>query len=314
MTTAVAAVDLTKRFGDHLAVDRVSLQVSPGEIYGFVGLNGAGKTTTIRMLLGMVKPDAGDAKIFGHPISRHDTNVWSPVGHLVETPSVYPELTVRENLECVRRLRGVTDRSTVRDVINQMGLDPYADRRARTLSLGNAQRLGLAKALLARPRLLVLDEPVNGLDPAGVVEIRDLLQRLATDGAAVLMSSHLLSEVARLANRIGIIHHGRMIEELNRASLDNLASWVTVDTRDNPEAMSLLGAHGIGATLTQDGRVRIDDASAAQHPEMIAERIVSGGLALRHLSVDEADLEQHFLELIGPNASPPVPRRQSAAV
>jgi ABC-2 type transport system ATP-binding protein len=311
MTPAVAAVDLTKRFGDHLAVDHVSLQVSPGEIYGFVGLNGAGKTTTIRMLLGMVEPDAGVATIFGHPISGRDANVWSPVGHLVESPSAYPELTVRENLECVRRLRGVADRSAVGDVIDQMGLDRYADRRARTLSLGNAQRLGLAKALLARPQLLILDEPVNGLDPAGVVEIRGLLQRLAADGAAVLMSSHLLSEVARLANRIGVIHHGQMIEELDRASLDDLGSWVTVDTSDNPAAISLLGEHGVGATSVEDGRVRIDEAGAAKHPEVIAERIVSGGLALRHLSVDEVDLEQHFMQLVGQSAPPPVPRHEA---
>ncbi len=314
MTPALAAIGLSKCFGDHLAVDRVSLDVSPGEIYGFVGLNGAGKTTTIRMLLGMVAPDAGSATVFGHPIAGCDASVWSPVGHLVETPTAYPELTVRENLECVRRLRGVADRSAVSDVIGLMGLERYVDRRARTLSLGNVQRLGLAKALLGRPRLLILDEPSNGLDPSGVVEIRGLLQRLAVDGAAVLMTSHLLSEVARVATRIGVIHSGRMIEELDRRSLDELDSWVTLDTNDNPTAISLLGAHGVGATVAADGRLRIDERRAVERPDAIAACIVSGGLALRHLSVDEVDLEQHFMDLVGQRCSLPEPRHRPAVV
>jgi len=314
MTAAVAATAVTKRFGDHLAVDRVSLEVWPGEVYGFVGLNGAGKTTTIRMLLGMVEPDAGHAAIFGRSITDRDPSIWSPVGHLVETPSAYPELTVRQNLECVRRLRGVADRAAVNDVIDGMGLSPYADRRARSLSLGNAQRLGLAKALLARPRLLILDEPVNGLDPAGVVEIRELLKRLALDGAAVLISSHLLGEVALVANRIGVIHAGRMIEELDRAALNDLGRWVTVDTSDNPAAIVLLGARGIGATMADDGSVRVDEHRATEHPEVVADCLVSGGLALRHLSLDEMDLEQHFMQLVGTSAPASQPLQPRVAV
>lgn len=304
MTPAVAAVGLTKQFGGRTAVDDVSLQVAPGEIYGFLGLNGAGKTTTIRMVLGMIKPDAGHTEIFGARIAASGPNVWSSVGHLVETPSAYPELTVRENLEGLRRLRGLGKGSAVTDVINQLGLDRYADQRARSLSLGNAQRLGLAKALLARPRLLILDEPVNGLDPAGVVEIRHLLQRLAGDGVAVLMSSHQLNEVAQLADRIGVIHEARLIEELSRDALDNLARRVTVDTDNNASAVVVLTGVGLHAATTADGRICIDDTSAAERPEDIAQRLVSAGFALRHLAVDHVDLEHHFMQLVDGSPSP----------
>jgi ABC-2 type transport system ATP-binding protein len=163
----IDVVNMSKSYGDVLAVDRVSLRVEAGEIYALLGLNGAGKTTLIRVLLGMVRPAGGRVALFGATIDRHSHRVWSDVGYLVETPAAYPELTVRENLDVVRRLRRIGDRTVVDDTIERLGLGPYAHRRARTLSLGNAQRLGLAKALLHRPRLLILDEPANGLDPPG---------------------------------------------------------------------------------------------------------------------------------------------------
>src|SRR6185436_4761981 len=199
---------VSKRYRDVLAVDRVDLQIREGEIYALLGLNGAGKTTLIRLLLGMVAPSGGRIALFGTRITTRERVVWTQVGYLVETPSAYPELTVRENLEVVRRLRRIADHSIVDNAIERLGIGPYRDRRAKTLSLGNAQRLGLAKALLHRPRLLILDEPSNGLDPAGVVEIRDLLRDLAADGTTVFVSSHVLAEVARLASRIGIVHTG----------------------------------------------------------------------------------------------------------
>src|SRR5579864_5324335 len=207
MTSAIATSGLTKRYPHTQAVQDLSLRVGVGEIYGFLGLNGAGKTTTIRMLLGMIQPSAGTAEVFGTPIHPGNRSVWSQVGYLVETPHAYPELSVRENLEVARRLRLVADPRAVSRAIDRFGLGAYADVPAAALSLGNAQRLGLAKALLHTPRLLILDEPANGLDPAGVVEVRELLRQLATDeGVSIFMSSHILAEVARLATRIGIIH------------------------------------------------------------------------------------------------------------
>ena len=196
MDTAIETDNLVKRYGGVTAVDGLSLRVAQGEIYAFLGLNGAGKTTTIRLLLGMVKPTSGAARVLGTRIRVGERKPWGSVGYLVETADAYPELTVRENLEVMRRLRPGTARYAVNRVIERLGLAEYADRRAGTLSHGNAQRLGLAKALLHNPELLILDEPANGLDPAGIVEIRNLLIELARDqGVTVFMSSHILGEV-----------------------------------------------------------------------------------------------------------------------
>src|SRR5512140_2686480 len=176
---AIETEQLTKRYGDVLAVQSVDLRVTQGEIYGFLGLNGAGKTTTIRALLGMIRPSEGKIKVLGQEVGPAGRGPWARVGHLVESPSAYPELTVRENLEIARRLQGIAEASVTSKVIEQLGLAPYADRKAGTLSTGNLQRLGLARSLLHGPELLMLDEPANGLDPAGVVEIRELLRSLA---------------------------------------------------------------------------------------------------------------------------------------
>jgi ABC-2 type transport system ATP-binding protein len=221
--SALPTVDcagLTKRYGDLAAVDEVSLRIEPGEIYALFGLNGAGKTTTIRMLLGMVRPTSGAVSVLGTPVRPGEHKLWSRVGYLVETPAAYPELTVTDNLRAASRLRRLTGTHAVEEVISQLGLAPYAEHRARTLSLGNTQRLGLAKALIHQPDLLILDEPANGLDPAGVAEIRGLLHNLThQQGVTVLLSSHILTEVARLATRIGIIDHGRLIRELRTRDL-----------------------------------------------------------------------------------------------
>src|SRR6266545_3074734 len=218
----VCTADLSKRYrGNVLAVDQVNLRVAAGEIYAFLGLNGAGKSTTIRMLLGMIAPTSGHAELFGESVRSRAPAVWRRVGHLVDTAIAYPELTVRENLEVARRLQAVAEPVTVNRTIDRLGLGAYADRRAGVLSLGNLQRLALARALLHEPRLLVLDEPTNGLDPAGVIEIRELLRVLAHErGVTVFMSSHILAEVDRLATRVGIVHGGRLIEELDSAALE----------------------------------------------------------------------------------------------
>src|SRR6266508_4140072 len=206
---AIETDQLTKRFGDVLAVDSVNLRVKRGEIYGFLGLNGASKTTTIRALLGMIRPSEGNVKVLDEAVGPNGRGPWAQVGHLVESPSAYPELSVRENLDVASRLQGISHSDATSRVIEQLALASYADRRAGTLSMGNLQRLGLARALLHEPELLILDEPANGLDPAGVVEIRELLASLAhKNGVTVFMSSHILTEVDRLATRIGIIHKG----------------------------------------------------------------------------------------------------------
>lgn len=215
----VATRGLTKRYGHVTAVQDLDLEVRKGEIYAFLGRNGAGKTTTIRMILGLIRPMAGEVRVFGDPVRSSRPEWLRRVGSLVETATAYPNLTVRENLDLHRRLTGASERA-VPDVIERLGLGAAADRRAGQLSLGNKQRLALARALVHGPELLVLDEPANALDPAGIVEIRELLRSLADDhGTTVFVSSHILVEVAHLADRIGIVHNGRLVEELDRAAL-----------------------------------------------------------------------------------------------
>ncbi|MBI5080679.1 MAG: ABC transporter ATP-binding protein [Chloroflexi bacterium] len=301
MNPAIETDNLVKQYGDITAVDNLSLRVTPGEIYAFLGLNGAGKTTTIRMLLGMVKPTFGEARVLGKRIRVGEKKPWESVGYLVETADAYPELSVRENLEAMRRLRPGTEPKTVERVIERLRLTEYADRRAGTLSHGNAQRLGLAKALLHNPQLLILDEPANGLDPAGIVEIRNLLNELAHEqGVTVFMSSHILGEVSRLANRIGIIHQGRLLQELNVDELEqNRRQRLVIRTRDPQAARSLLISAGFAAEMKADGAIEVRDISAIENPDDIATRLVNAGHAPTMLNVEQEDLEHYFLRLVG---------------
>jgi len=282
------------------AVNSVDLRVKPGEIYAFIGLNGAGKTTTIRALLGMIRPSAGSVKVLGQTVGPYGRGPWQRVGHLVESPAAYPELTVRENLEIARRLYGIVDKQASSRVIERMTLASYADRKAGTLSTGNFQRLGLARALLHEPELLILDEPANGLDPAGVVEIRELLVGLTCEkGVTVFMSSHILTEVDRLATRIGIIHQGRLIEELEATQLEEIrAQRLEVKACDLEAAQSALARAGFAAKIGE-GRITLNEASAIEAPDKIAAILVQAGTPPTRLAVEQENLEDHFLRLTG---------------
>jgi len=274
------------------------LRVKPGEIYGFLGLNGAGKTTTIRALLGMIHPSTGNVRVLGQAVGRNGQGPWAKVGHLVETPSAYPELTVRENLEIARRLHGISNSGATSRVMEQLGIVRYAERQAGTLSMGNLQRLGLARALLHQPELLILDEPANGLDPAGVVEIRELLNMLAREkGVTIFMSSHILTEVDRLVTRIGIIHKGRLIEELDTDRLEQLRTRrLVVQSRNLDSAQVSLRAAGYQIEL-RDSEILIDDTQALNHPDDVARLLVHSGAPPTHLAVEQEDLEHYFLRL-----------------
>lgn len=296
MKHAIETNNLTKYYGDFRALHNVSLRVNEGEIYGFLGLNGAGKTTTIRTLLGMIRPSEGTVKVLGQVIGQGRGGPWSRVGYMVESPTAYPELTVRENLEIARRMHGIKNPSAVDDVIAQLALTTYTERKAGALSSGNFQRLGLARALLHRPELLILDEPANALDPAGIVEIRELLLMLAREyGTTIFMSSHILAEVELLANRIGIIHKGEMIEELDAMRLEELrAKQLIVETRDLMKARAALANFEI---TTVNERLTIKDPRAVQAPEMIATLLVHAGAPPTHLAVEQENLEEYFLRL-----------------
>jgi ABC-2 type transport system ATP-binding protein len=222
------------------------------------------------------------------------------VGHLVESPAAYPELSVYENLEMARRLHLHADAHAVPHVIDRLGLMPYMKMKAGNLSTGNRQRLGLARALLHCPELLILDEPANGLDPAGVVEIRDLIAGLAHhDGVTVFMSSHILTEVDRLATRIGIIHKGRMVEELDADKLERLrARRLEVRARNLEAARLALTRAGYEAEALPDSRtLSVTDARAIDEPERVARILVEAGAPPTHLTVAQENLEDHFLAL-----------------
>jgi ABC-2 type transport system ATP-binding protein len=303
MNIPIETQDLGKSYGDVRAVEHLSLRVAQGEIYAFLGLNGAGKTTTIRMLLGMIKPTTGFARVLQTQVHIGNREPWESVGYMVEDPHAYPELTVYENLEVARRLHPGTPPKAVGHIIERLGLAAYADRRTGTLSHGNAQRLGLAKALIHNPKLLILDEPANGLDPAGIVEIRKLLLELTSDhGGTVFMSSHILAEVSRLAGRVGIIHQGHLLQELSIEALEqNRKKRLLLRARDTESAHRILIAAGQAAEILQDGTIELKDTASVEHPDDINCILVNAGTPPTQLKVEEEELEQYFLRLVGMN-------------
>lgn len=303
MHNIIETDSLTKHFGTVKAVDAVSLRIKKGEIYGFLGLNGAGKTTTIRMLLGMIRPSSGRAFINGSTVDAGNQPLWNRVGYLVEATYSYPDLSVKENLEIIRRLRFISDAKAVDTVLEQLHLMRYRDRKAKNLSLGNTQRLGLAKAIMHHPDILILDEPANGLDPAGIVEIRELLHTLAHDhGVTVFISSHILGEIAKFATRLGIIHEGRLVQELQIDELEHLRKRrLLIAAGDTFRAQSLLENSGYTVHRRDNDLLELTDGEAIAHPDSVNVQLVQGGCSPTMLKVDEEDLEAYFLRSIGTN-------------
>ena len=296
----IEAYNLTKKFKDLIAVNNISLEVESGEIYGFVGLNGAGKTTTIRMLLGMIRPktNQGIVKLFGKDIRKNFT-LWNDVGYMVESTNSYPNLSVKENLEVFFNLRKLIDNNLIDHVIDRLKLKDYQNAKAKHLSLGNLQRLGLAKVLMHRPKLLLLDEPMNGLDPAGIIEIREMLKELSRNGTTIFISSHILGELSKLVTKIGIIHKGRLIKELKSEKLkDQVIKKLIIETGNNSKALEFLKSKNISSNINQKNMIEIYDPSVINKPETICEWLVTAGLTPRTLSVFEEDLESFFIRTI----------------
>ena len=301
MDDIIRTENLSKNFRDVLAVSDLSLNVRKGEIYGFLGLNGAGKTTTIRMLLGMIRPSSGAAFIYGKKVYADSYDLWKNIGSLVEIPYSYPNLTVRENLEIVRRLRFIEDKNAVEKVIAKLQLGVYSERLAKNLSLGNAQRLGLAKALIHNPDILILDEPANGLDPAGIHEIREMLSDMANNkGVTIFISSHILGEISRFATRIGIIHEGRLVQEVDTGQLDKLCrKRLLINAKNGEAARAILINNGYNVSETNTGITEVTDERALKNPDVIAALMVNSGCPPTLLQVEEEDLESYFLRTIG---------------
>jgi ABC-type multidrug transport system ATPase subunit len=288
---------LTRRFGSRIAVDDLDLSVPAAGVYGFLGPNGAGKTTAIRMLLGLIRPNAGEVRLFGVPVAGNRAPLMRRVGALVESPSLYPHLTGRENVEVTRRLLGAP-RNLIDLALDTVKLTKDADRRVREYSLGMRQRLGLALALLNKPELLILDEPTNGLDPAGIHEMRDLIRRLPDEfGVTVFLSSHLLSEVEQIAGHIGIIHEGKL---LFQGSLTELQT--------KQQARLIVGVKQIDAAidcLTKAGwnvhrsveRLLSVEAKTSDDAIRINHLLVEHRFDVFHIALAQPSLEDIFLTL-----------------
>ncbi|HWQ15458.1 MAG TPA: ABC transporter ATP-binding protein [Roseiflexaceae bacterium] len=299
MEAAILTEGLTKRFGAHVAVDGVSLEVPQGEVFGFLGPNGAGKTTTIAMLLGLVRPTAGRALLFGHDVQRAPEAALHQVGAMVEAPAFYPYLSGRDNLRVLARAGGLPERR-VDEALAAVDLAPRARDRFRTYSQGMRQRLGIAAALLPDPRLIILDEPTNGLDPAGQQEIRALIRGLAGEGRTFFLSSHLLHEVEQLCERVAILKQGRVIAQGRVADLLRRGRGVLVRVAgDAARAAEILrGLEWVAGVVEREGALLVD-APTARAAEINA-LLTSRALPVAEIRAYEERLEDFFLEVTRP--------------
>jgi ABC-2 type transport system ATP-binding protein len=299
---AVETHDLTKRFGSNVAVDDVELLVPRGSAFGYLGPNGAGKTTLIRTLLGLTRADSGTMSLLGIPVPAHRSRALARVGAIVDEPRFHPHLTGRENLRLLAAARGGDAATRIAPSLARVGLADRADDRVATYSMGMRQRLGVASCLLADPELLILDEPMNGLDPAGMHEMRTMIASLAGEGRTIVLSSHLLDEVERTCDTVAIVDHGRVIRQ---GPIDELirgagTSAVQVDCAGPARAAQLVEQAGIaaGTSLTEAGLTVTLPAGASR--ELIADinrRLVNAGISVYGLHESRASLEDWFLSV-----------------
>lgn len=299
--TIVQTQNLSKTYGAINCVNKVNLHVQEGEIYGFLGPNGAGKTTTLKMLLGLIKPSEGAIRIFRENLSEHRPSILQRTGSLIESPSYYGHLTGLENMQVMQRLRNVPDKN-VHEVLRIVRLENQKDKKAEQYSLGMKQRLGIAMALLAFPKLLILDEPTNGLDPAGIGEIRELIKSLpARYGITVLLSSHLLSEIEQIATSVGIISEGNLLFQGSMASLQQKnRSTIFLKTGDNAKARQLLN---LGYSPVQSGsRLEFNNLEDTEVAE-VNRLLVEHNIPVTRIEEQKKSLEDIFLNLTGKGQS-----------
>ncbi len=290
--------NLTKQYGQRLAVNNLNLEVHRGEIFGFLGPNGAGKTTTIRMALHLIAPTAGTVEILGQDIGAHAARTLPRVGALVEQPALYLYMRGVDNLRAVASVLGGVPDARMDYVLDLVGLKDRANDRVKTYSLGMKQRLGVAMALLQDPELLVLDEPANGLDPAGIVEMRDLMRRLSAEGKTVFISSHVLTEVQQICTRVAIINLGRLVTESTVEELTSGHGEFEVTVEQPNEALALIRQQPWGAAARLEDGALVTPAPNARGRDLNA-FLVGAGFVPDALAVHTIDLENVFLKLTG---------------
>ncbi|MFI5392336.1 MAG: ABC transporter ATP-binding protein [Myxococcota bacterium] len=291
------------RGGRTIAVDGLDLEVPEGGVFGFLGPNGAGKTTTIRCLLGLVAPSAGTVRLLGSEVPKGLPGVIGKVGAIVETPALFPRFSGRRNLQILARIDGI-GKATIEEVLTRVGLADRGDDAVRAYSLGMKQRLGIAAALMKDPQVLVLDEPANGLDPAGIVEVRELVRSLGAEGRTVFISSHILSEIQHTADQVAILANGRLIKAgaVHEVLVAQRGEGVIVKVKDLQAGLAALTAAGLDVTPTEDA-LRV--AVAPEDAERISRTLAERGLYVTELRADEVDLETVFLELTADEPADP---------
>ena len=293
--------NLTKQYGTQKSVTDLNIHVRQGRIYGLLGRNGAGKTTTMKMLLGLTQPTSGEVTIWGKPLRTNEKKLLPRIGSLIESPGFYPNLTATENLRIFATLRGVPNRNAIKNALDLVGL-PYKDKKLFSqYSLGMKQRLAIALAIMHDPELLILDEPINGLDPIGIAEVRSFIRDLCTErGKTILISSHILSEIALLADDIGIIDHGALLEEESLAELEAKSSrHIRFTVSSTTQAARILerGFHETQFTIQDDYKMRLHnlDISVGE----IVTAFVENGLTVSEAYICEESLEDYFKRVTG---------------
>ncbi|MEO3944705.1 ABC transporter ATP-binding protein [Gorillibacterium sp. CAU 1737] len=292
---------VTKTFKAHTALDKVSMSIRKGAIYGFIGQNGAGKSTLIRMITGLAFPTKGSIELFGSSEEQALIEARKRIGSIIESPALFPHMSASENLEANRILRGIPGKECVPRMLEQVGLQGVGNKKAKNFSLGMKQRLGLAIALLGNPEFLILDEPTNGLDPMGVVEMRELLKRLNRElGITILISSHILSELHLMATHYGIIHQGQLLEQLTAKELDEKCQQYLLIKVDNPEKAAAVIRREFATSdfeVMPDGSLKL--YSQTEQPGVVSSALFSAGLTIEKFIPTGEDLESYFTKRIG---------------
>lgn len=294
---------LTKRFGHHKAADNVDIHVKRGAIYGFIGRNGAGKTTCLKMISGLMTPTSGEIELFGYK-GKDIEQVRSRVGCLIEAPGIYGNMTAYQNMKLKCQVFGIKKDSYINEILENVGLADVGNKKTKHFSLGMKQRLGIGLALVGEPDLLVLDEPINGLDPQGIVEVRDIIQRLCDErNMTIIISSHILEELSKIATDYGIIHNGTLLQELSREELmKQCRERLEIDMDDPKEAVPVLDNMGIHNYQVVD-KNRIQIFERLNDSATINMELAKAGLMVRSILVNSEKLESYYLKLTGGEAN-----------
>lgn len=293
--------NITKKYGEQLAVDNVNMTIKKGDIYGFIGQNGAGKTTLIRLITGLIHKSGGEIELLGANEENELNKARTMVGSLIESPSLYTNMTARENLEVSRLVRNIPGKKCIDEVLELVGLKDVEKKKVKNFSLGMRQRLGIANALMGNPKLLILDEPINGLDPMGIVEIRELLKKINKEkDMTILISSHILSELSELATTYGIISNGKLIEEITAKQLsEKCRQYIDLRVDDTARAVILLERElGINDyEVLEDSNIKV--FSNLDNVGEINSLLSRSGIIVESISVKGENLEEYFMNKVG---------------